>query len=225
MAAIYGAADSNTGTDARTNVIYTINRLKEKAPESIPEEQLIAYVLPAGRRDDSHQIALFKQFLSLNEKVNYDPKTKSYKFRPTHNIFTADDLLSHLQKQTTFIGLTVRDLKDGWPNVVETIDKLEVQHKVLVTRSKKDNQAKMVWINDPTLNAPLDEEYRKIWESIPVPEHKEVIETLTKEKHHPAGSIAPLQPKAAVKKVKAKRKSTKQTNVHLKGMLRDFSKR
>jgi len=52
-----------------------------------------------------------------------------------------------------------------------------------------------------------------------------VIETLTKEKHHPAGSIAPPQLKAPVKKVKAKRKSTKQTNVHLGGMLRDFSKR
>lgn len=225
MATLYGAADSTTGSDARTNVIYAIERLKEKAPNSIPEDELIAYVLPAGKRDDSHQIALFKQFLTINEKVDHDPKTRSYKFRPTHNIFTADDLLSYLQKQTTATGINVRELKDGWPDVEETIDKLEAKHKLLVTRNRKDNHAKMVWINDPTLNAPLDEEFKKIWESVPIPEHKEIIEILTKEKYHPAGSIAPPVTKAPVKKVKAKRKSTKVTNVHLGGMLRDFSKR
>lgn len=225
MATIYGAADSTTGTDARTNVIYAIERLKAKAPNPILEDELITFVLPAGKRDDTHQIALFKQFLTINEKVDYDSKTKSYKFRPTHNIFTADDLLSYLQKQNTATGISVRELRDGWPNVEETIDQLEAQHKLLVTRNRKDNKAKMVWINDPTLNAPLDEEFKNIWESVPIPEHKEMIEILTKEKYHPAGSIAPPLAKAPVKKAKAKRKSTKVTNVHLGGMLRDFSKR
>jgi transcription initiation factor TFIIE subunit beta len=157
--------------------------------------------------------------------VNHDPITKSYKFRPTHNIFTADDLLSYLQQQTTATGINVRDLKDGWPDVGETIDKLEAEHKLLVSRSKKDNLAKMVWINDPTLSAPLDEEFKKIWESISIPDHKEIIEILKEENFQPAGSIAAPKAKAPVKKTKAKRKSTKVTNVHLKGMLRDFSKR
>lgn len=119
----------------------------------------------------------------------------------------------------------MRDLKDGWPDVGVTIDKLEAQHKLLVARSKKDNLAKMVWINDPTLSAPLDEEFKKIWESISIPEHKEIIEILTKENYHPAGSVAAPQVKAPVKKAKAKRKSTKVTNMHLGNMLRDFSKR
>jgi hypothetical protein len=83
----------------------------------------------------------------------------------------------------------------------------------------------MVWINDPTLSAPLDEEFKKIWESISIPDHKEIIEILKEENFQPAGSIAAPKAKAPVKKTKAKRKSTKVTNVHLKGMLRDFSKR
>lgn len=206
-------------------MIYAIDRLKEKSPNSIPEDELIAYVLPVGKRDDSHQIALFKQFLALNEKVDHDPKTRSYKFRPTHSIFTADDLLSYLQKQTTATGLNVRELKDGWPDVEETINKLEAQHKLLVTRNRKDNHPRMVWINDPTLNAPLDEEYKKIWEGIPVLDHKDMIRILSNDGFTPAGTIAEPKKVAPVKKVKAKRKSTKITNNHMGGILRDFSKR
>lgn len=225
MATLYGAQDANSGSDARTNVIYAIDRLKEKSPNSIPEEELVAYVLPAGRRDDTHQIALFRQFLALNEKVDHDPKTKSYKFRPTHDIFTADDLLSALQKQTTATGINVRELKDGWPEVEDTIDKLEAQHKLLVTRNRKDNHPRMVWIDDPTLNAPLDEEFKKIWENVQVLQHKEVIPILEKEGFHPAGTVAEPKKVAPVQKKKAKRKSTKFTNTHMKGQLRDFSKK
>lgn len=224
MATLYGAADTTSGQDARTLVIYSIDRLKEKAPNWIPEDELIAYVLPAGKRDDN-QIALFKQFLALNEKVDHDSKTRSYRFRPTHNIFTADDLLGYLQKQTTASGLNVRELKDGWPDVEATIDKLEEQSKLLVTRHRKDNHPRMVWLNDPTLNAPLDEEYKRIWEGIPVLEHKDMIKILQEDGFQPAGNVAEPRKVAPVKKVKAKRKSTKVTNVHLKGFLRDYSKK
>ena len=217
-------AATSAGSDARTNVIYAIERLKEKSPNPIPAGELIAYVLPIHKRNDEQQIALFRQFLKINEKVNFDPGADTYTFRPLHNIFTGDDLLAYLQGQETALGISVRDLKDGWADVEDTIDQLEEQHKLLVTRNKKDSHARMVWANDPTLVAPLDEEYREIWERIHVPDQETVVEELEKRALRPAGTVTVRKPSKPTEARKKKpRRGVKVTNQHMTGIFKDYS--
>ena len=218
-------ASTSTGADVRTNVIYAIDRLKEKSPVPVPAAELISYVLPAHKRDNAQDIRLFRVFLGSNEKVTFDPKADTYSFRPLHNIFTADDLLHFLQTQDTALGISVRELKDGWGDVETTIDALEKEHKLLVTRNKKDNHPRMVWADDPTLIARVDGEYKELWDTIPVPEkHDDVIKELVKEGYKPAGTVS--APKAARKIEKQKKKTRrgiKITNTHMGDIFRDYS--
>ena len=224
MASLYNASVSDTGFDPRTNVVFAIDRLKEKAPAPIASTELISYVLPAHKRDNAAQINRFKQFLRVNPKVSYDPKNDSFSFRPTLAIYDASGLLNHLQKQETALGVAVRDLKDGWPNVEETISKLEAQHKLLVSRQKKDDHPRMVWANDPSLHAPLDAEFKEIWEHISLPQQEDIIKELKREKLNPAGQVTVAKVATPTDKKKKKvRRGVKITNTHIQEMFKDYS--
>jgi transcription initiation factor TFIIE subunit beta len=218
-------ASTSTGQDARTNVLYAISRLKEKSPQAIPGDELVSYVLPAQAvSGDPQRVKLFLTFLNNNEKVNYHRDTDSYSFRPLHNIFTAEDLLAYLQRQETATGISVRDLKDGWADVETTIDKLEKEHKLLVTRNKKDNHPRMVWIDDPTLWLTIDGEYKEIWENIPVPEKPDdVIQALKAAGFKPAGTVSKPVVKKVEKGKKKVRRGHKTTNTHMQGLFKDYS--
>lgn len=224
MSAIYSTGLSAAGSDARTNVVYATDRLKEKFPASIPSQELIAFVLPSHKRNDEQAVKLLKTLLNVNPKVVFDAVTDSYTFKPLHNISSADDLLRYLQSQETAMGIQVRELKDGWPNVEDTIDRLEKEHKLLVTRNKKDNHPRMVWADDPSLIAPLDQDFKDIWAQIPLPTVEDTITQLTKMNYKSTGAPASedLGPKVEKKKKKVRR-GVKVTNVHMQGLFRDYS--
>jgi transcription initiation factor TFIIE subunit beta len=221
-------APQAAGLDARTNVLHAIQRLREKSPASIPSADLIAYVLPSHLRADPTRTSRFIHFLRHNDKVTYHPSTDSYTFRPTYPIFSAADLLSHLSAQPTALGLPVRDLKDGWPDCEPTLTQLEAAHRLLVTRNKKDNHAKMVWADDPTLHVPLDGEYRDLWNAVAVPDkHDDTVRALLNEGFKPAGEVS--QTKVVKRgadganKPRKIRRGAKITNTHMAGVLRDYS--
>ena len=217
---------TSTGQDARTNVLYAIERLKEKSPQTISRNDLVSYVLPTqAKTNEPHKETMLLKYLNLNEKVKYHADIDSYSFRPIHNIYNGDDLLEFLQSQETALGISVRDLKDGWPDCETTIDQLEREHKLLVTRNKKDNHPRMVWADDPTLHIQIDGEYKELWEMIPVSEkHDDVIKKLLAAQHKPAGTVA--EPKKIVPMAKQKKKprrGQKTTNTHMAGMFKDYS--
>lgn len=218
------ATFTDAGFDPRTHVVFAIERLKEKAPQSISFDDLVSYVLPVPKRENSAQVERFKDFLRVNPKVSYDSKSDSFRFKPTLAIYTASDLLTYLQKQDTALGVSVRDLKDGWPNVEETIDHLEKEHRLLVTRQKKDKAPRMVWANDPSLFAPLDPEFQEMWGKISLPPAEEVIRALEREKLNPAGQVAlPKAGPVKEKKIKKVRRGAKITNIHIQDQFRDYS--
>ena len=219
-------AASGTGAEVRTNVLFAIERLKAKSPDPIPSSDLISFIYSSDiALQDPTRIEWFKSYLRVNEKVTYTPSTDSYSFRPIHNIFTSDDLLDFLQHQDSATGISVRDLKDGWPGVEPTITALEKSHKLLVTRNKKDNAPRMVWADDPTLLTPMDAEYRTLWEGISVPEnHDDVVRALRAEGLNTAGNVS--QPRVKNEKKKAKkgpRRGQKTTNTHMQGLFKDYS--
>lgn len=218
-------AATGTGSDVRTKVLFAIDSLKAKSPASIPTATLIADNI-RGPEQTPELVARFKQFLNANEKVSYNKETDSYSFRPVHDIFNADDLIRFLQQQTTALGLNVRDLKDGWNDVEKTIDQLEKEKKLLVVRNKKDNHAKMVWADDPTLNVPIDAEFVKYWDEIQMPAggHDAIVKELKHKGMHSADSgLAPAAKVVKEKPKKKVRRGGKVTNTHMQGILRDYS--
>ena len=202
----------------QNDAVYALARLKEKFPENISKDDLVAYTLPVPKRDE----ATIKQFLAqlnLNPKISYDKESDSFVFKPEHNITDADSLLKFLQDQDSAMGIQVSKLKDGWPDCEETIDRLEAEHRLLVNRNKKDHHPRIVWLDDPTLQAPLDQEFRDLWDKIVLPSVEDTIRELRKMNHKTTGE--PAVQDAGVKKPKEKRKTRrgqKITNVHMQAL-------
>ena len=221
-------ANTGTGKDIMTQVLFAIEHMKNKG---IPLKfsDIVSYLSLQQRANDEGYIQALRSILKVHEKVQFDPKGANgegtFSFRPPHNIRSAEQLLQKLQSQSTGAGMSVRELREGWPNAEDTINKLEGEGKLLVTRNKKDNHAKMVWINDPSLNQHFDEEFRAIWEKIKIPDQQAVKEELDKAGITPTNKNKVMKPRPKVeqKKVKKPRRSGKTTNTHMMGILRDYS--
>lgn len=224
MSSLYPSQQEPKRFHIQTDAVYALNRLREKFPEKISKEDLVAYTLPTHKRDEA-TIRQFIAQLNLNPKVSYDKDSDSFIFKPEHNITDADSLLKFLQDQDSALGIQVSRLKDGWPDCEKTIDRLESEHRLLVTRNKKDQHPRMVWLDDPTLQAPLDQEFKDEWDKIVLPGVEETIKELRRMNHKTTGEPAVVD--TGIKKPKVKKKvtrGTKITNVHMQSALRDYSK-
>ena len=206
-----------------TKVHWAVDRLKEKFPESLTYEDLLVHCWPGQEANDERRTEFWKFWIQKHNKINYDP-LKGYRFRPLHDISSPDDLVKFLRTQPTANPLQVKDLKDGWPDVEEAINQLEVEHKVLVHRNKKDNHPRLVWPDNPDLYMDLDTEFKDQWLRIALPSPEDTIKELAKIGYKPAGTIKDTK-KLAPSTAKAKRKSRgyKQTNVHMSHLFKDFS--
>ncbi|MCJ1253347.1 Transcription initiation factor IIE subunit beta [Lignoscripta atroalba] len=217
-------ADTGTGKNIMTQVTYAVEYLKSKGtPQTLTD--LLSYLSLQYREDDYKRT--IGTILRNHEKVDYDRNggEGTFSFRPIHNIRSGDQLLAHLQAQPTAQGLNVRELRDGWPGAEEAIRKLEGLGKLLVTRNKKDDHAKMVWPNDPSLAVHIDDEFKSMWHKIRLPEAGVLADELEREGLTPTNKSRSLKakPKVQEKKTKKPRKSGKTTNVHMMGVLRDYS--
>ncbi|KAI9932691.1 hypothetical protein ASPWEDRAFT_33605 [Aspergillus wentii DTO 134E9] len=221
-------ANTGTGKDIMTQVLFAIEHMKNKGVP-LKFSDIVSYLSLQHRANDQGYVQALQSILKVHEKVQFDPSGANgegtFAFRPPHNIRSAEQLLQKLQSQPNAAGMSVRELREGWPNVEETINKLEKEGKLLVTRNKKDDHAKMVWANDPSLIEHFDEEFRLIWEKIKIPEAQVVKEELEKAGITPTNKnkVVKARPKFEQKKVKKPRRSGKTTNTHMMGILRDYS--
>ena len=108
---------------------------------------------------------------------------------------------------------------------MDSINKLEKEGKLLVTRNKKDGQARMVWPDDPSLTIHIDDEFKNIWHKIKLPAADALADELEREGLTPTNKARGVKakPKVQEKKTKKPRKSGKTTNTHMIGILRDYS--
>ena len=219
-------ANTGTGKNIMTQVTYAIEYLKTKGtPQTLND--LLSY-LSIQYRDEEYQRTV-GSILRNHDKVIYDANANggmgSFSFRPVHDIRSGDSLLRSLQSQPTAKGLVVRDLRDGWPDAEEAIDQLESEGKLLVTRNKKDNHAKKVWPDDPSLLISIDDEFKAIWHKIKLPDPGALADELEREKLLPANKRRGLKvkPRVIEKKTKKPKRVTKTTNHHMVGILRDYS--
>lgn len=134
-----------------TQVHYVVQHLREKETARTAKEIQDYLGYPLNET--------LKFLLRKNERIHYDPRSDTFIFRPVHNIRNKEALVAYLREMgtTTAQGLTVKELKEGWAGAEDAIKQLEAEREILVTRTKKDNQPRMVWINDKTLDLDVDE--------------------------------------------------------------------
>lgn len=224
-------AATGYGSEALTQITYVIEFLKKK-DEAKTFREILEY-LSQVQADESIKRFLV-QVLRLHDRVRWipDPNSKEWDsgtfiHNPKINVRTKNDLIRYLQIRPDAQGVSVKDLKDGWPDCEDAIDELEKQDKILVTRTKKDNHARMVWINDPTLVHHIDNEFKTMWRQVELPDVDELVRKLMDAGQKPASEDPSKRIKAAPKpkekKKRAPRKGGRTTNTHMEHLLKDYS--
>ncbi|QIW99409.1 hypothetical protein AMS68_004927 [Peltaster fructicola] len=220
------------GSELMTHVIYAQEYLKEKFPTAVTFEDILAYLsLPT---DLQKHKALIKVALQDHHRVTYMPKSESsigkelFRYNPIHPVASADELLSYMATRQTFTGISAKELKDVWPDSVAAMDKLERQHKILITRNKRDNTPRTIWADDPDLHAQQDDDFIEFWNKTKLPASEtEMRNELEKAGLTPTSQIKEIRKAEPRKKEKRRinRAGGKTTNLHMLGILKDYSKR
>jgi transcription initiation factor TFIIE subunit beta len=226
-------AQTGYGFEIHTQVQYVIDFLKKKnEPKSF--QDILGYLSQAGA-DEAFRKKL-AAILKKHERVQWiaDPDSNkkswdsgTYKHRPIINVRTKKDLIGYLQQKRNAMGVAVKDLKDGWADCEDAINELEAEHQLLVTRTKKDNHARMVWIDDVTLHLNIDTEFKAMWQRVELPSVDDLVRKLLDAGQKPASEDPSKRvkppPKPKEKKKKAPRKGGRTTNTHMQHLLKDYS--
>ncbi|KAH9964900.1 transcription initiation factor IIE subunit beta [Russula dissimulans] len=239
-------ADTGTGTDVNTQLLYAINHLKANNGPMRLDDLAIRTQTPL----DTDSI-LFEKFRA-HERVEFDPKTNLYSFKHDYNFRSKAALLTEIQRATRRGGgISVRTLKESWKDAPGAIQELEEEGEVFVTRTLKDNQMRMVFWNelkadladlaeegpeavrkrDASKNGTglsVEQEFYDLWHNLIVPNDVDLLKQLQSGGLQETASEAPMI-KGPVGKKKGKKSATRQrtarlTNTHLKGMGIDLSK-
>ncbi|KAK3707946.1 hypothetical protein LTR37_011798 [Vermiconidia calcicola] len=243
------AAPTNTlhsggaGGELMTQVWNSVNYLKEKSPQSITFDYLISYLsLPV---DAQKNIPLIKRILSTHDRVTYLSRSESgtgkesFQYRPFYPITNAEELKEYMgiAAQRTATGIPVKDLKDGWPDCAASLDRLEREGFILVTRQKKDNAPKTVYPDSPSyhilnpisqLPQKADTDFVDIWAKTKLPGSEiELRNALEAARLTPTSQVKEVQRGMQKKKERRKvnRKGGKTTNNHMLGILKDYTRK
>ena len=223
------------GAEVKTQMTFAVDYLKKKGePKTVTD---IIDFLSLNSYHDEHKRELVEG-LRGHPRVDWKPdaslseqtwKTGTYEHRPIiPNVKDATSLLAHLQKKTDASGVSVRDLKDGWPDCEDTLASMERAHKVLVVRTKKDNFPRFVWPNDASLHHSVEPEFQSMWHRVPIPSLDDMHRKLTgaglkptSEDPHKANLGLPAKQKQ--QKKRSGKRLGKATNVHMQHLMNDYS--
>jgi transcription initiation factor TFIIE subunit beta len=223
------------GAEVKTQMTFAVEYLKKKGDTKTITE-IIDHLSLRGY-DEEHKREL-AEGLRGHPRVDWKPdaslseqtwKTGTYAHRPIiPNVKDATSLLGHLQAKTDASGVSVKDLKDGWPDCEDTLAKLEQEHRILVVRTKKDNLPRYVWPNDASLHHSVQPEFQAMWHRVPLPSiddmHRKLVsvgQKPTSEDPHKAAQGQAAKPKQ--QKRRAGKRIGKATNVHMAHLMQDYS--
>ncbi|KAG8875601.1 hypothetical protein FRB97_004859 [Tulasnella sp. 331] len=209
--------DTGTGTQRGTQLAFALDYLK-KSQNPIRLEDLAVYAdVPTLLSDP-----LLLEALERDENVNKNPNNGLYTWKRVYHSRTPEQLLNEIRsKGRDGGGLSVKALKEGFPEVVQHIEQLEQQGKVLVTRHAKDNAPKFVFWNEITTEQGgkmVDAEFIDIWDKLINPVEADLLKALERSGlQATASEDLPAQaPKGKKKKAKAPAKRiNKITNTHI----------
>ncbi|EOD51578.1 Transcription initiation factor beta protein [Neofusicoccum parvum] len=232
--------NTNSGLETITRVTFALDYLKEK-DKAMTFEDVFNHLsiqvsdghgskprpAPKGGRDWK----LLSTILRTHHKVDYDPTgfkgQGSYRYRPPHNVRSAEQLKGLLQRQTSSVGIKASELKDGWPGAIDAINELDKKGEILVTRNQKTGQPLLVWQNDPSLSHNIDADFRSMFLSIALPANpddmRSRLEAAGLKPVSAPRDVKPLNNQPQKKKKKAPRKGMKTSNTHMLNVFRDYS--
>lgn len=168
-----------------------------------------------------------ERLIPLMQKVDrivYDREAQTLQYTLFHNIHSADDLLRYLRQQPTFRGTPVKELEDGWSGCHAAIDQLEEEGHVIVLRTKKENKPRLVWPNNGPRLGGVEPKFVEMWTQLRPPEPDQIYKGLIAMGLKPS-SMDPMAVKVAapVERKQKKPRRGKTTNVHMIGILKDYS--
>ncbi|SJL08200.1 uncharacterized protein ARMOST_11563 [Armillaria ostoyae] len=136
-------ADTGTGIHVNTQLVYAVNHLKSTPNPMRLQDLAILTNTPL----DTDRVLLEK--FKSHDRVLWDPKTDLYSYKHEFNFRNKASLLTEIQRRTRKGGgIAVRDLKEAWKEAPAAIEELEQDGEVLVIRTAKDGQLKMVFWNE-----------------------------------------------------------------------------
>lgn len=226
-------ADTGTGTNVNTQLVYAIDHLK--STHNPMRLQDIAIVTNTPLETD---VVLLEKFKS-HDKIIWDPKTDLYSYRHEFSFRNKAALLTEIQRQTKKGGgIPVRALKESWKEAPQAIEELEKEGDVLVTRTVKDGQLRMVFWNeikpdDESGGRQVEKEFFDLWHSLKVPNDVDLLKALHAEGLQATAEEMPIPKAPSNVKKKGKRSAPRQrqakiTNTHLKGEIdlsRDYERK
>lgn len=183
------------------------------------------------QRMNIHMDPQLLKCLSNVDRIKYNPMNKTLEYLSLHNIKTADDLMKVLENQPTFQGLSVKQLRDGWNGCLPTISKLEKEKKIIVHKTKKENAPRHIWLNFENLQVGgrVDKEFYDMWGKVVVPKGTDLVKALIKNGMKPTNvdpeSLKNKKPPPIQRRKQKKPRRGKITNIHMKGILKDYSSR
>ena len=239
-AAIYSQPDNTgMGTDIGTNIVYALDYLKQQRGKAISLAHVLGH-LSLNRESEALQKKIVER-MRMHPRIAWRPddsvssmsldenwSTGAYEHNPViPGVRDRTSLLQFLQRRTDAQGVSIKDLKDGWPDCEPTLTALEKEHRVLVVRTKKDNHPRMVWLDDPSLCHGVEPEFQALWHRSEIPPLDDIVRKLTAAGQKPTSEDPRLraanQPKEKKVKKKAQRRTGKSTNTHMEHLLKDYS--
>ncbi|KJZ78487.1 hypothetical protein HIM_01878 [Hirsutella minnesotensis 3608] len=222
------------GSEVKTQMTFAVEYLKKKGDAKTITD--IIDHLSLRSFDEEHKKGLVDG-LRRHPRIEWRPdaslseqtwKTGVYLHSPIiPGVKDGTSLLAYLQRKTDASGISVKDLKDGWPDCEETLASLERQHKILVVRTKKDNLPRFVWLDDPSLQNSVQPEFQSMWHRVPLPSlddmHRKLVSVGQKPTSEDPRKAMQGVAKPKAQKKKAGKKVGKATNVHMAHLMQDYS--
>ncbi|BFZ56576.1 transcription factor TFIIE beta subunit, TFIIEB, Tfa2 [Savitreella phatthalungensis] len=173
IVAMQQAAEAGgTGQHMLSQMQYSIEYLKKSLPGGKTTSELSSYLSKPITPALAH-------VLRHNERVSYESATDTYYFQPVYKVRNKEQLLAVLGAQIVSSGLSVKDLKEGWPSCVDELEEMEKQGEVLLIRQRKDDKPKTVWDSGAgKFHTSVDKEFQQSYERIQVPPPLQVTREL-----------------------------------------------
>ncbi|KOS17390.1 Transcription initiation factor IIE subunit beta [Escovopsis weberi] len=227
------------GAEVKTQMTFAVEYLKRKG-DARSLGDIIDHLSLRGYPDE-HKREL-AEGLRGHPRVDWRPdgasktgggneawRSGTYEHRPViPGVRDATSLLAHLQRKTDASGVSVKDLKDGWPDCEDALAALEREHRVLVVRTKKDNFPRYVWADDASLHHPVQHEFQAMWRRVQLPGiddmHRKLVSVGQKPtSEDPLKTVSSAAGKPKAQKKRAGKRLGKATNTHMTHLLNDYS--
>ncbi|QPG94441.1 hypothetical protein C2857_006062 [Epichloe festucae Fl1] len=222
------------GAEVKTQMAFAVEYLKKKGEQKTMTDIIDHLSLRGYSEEHKRELA---EGLRGHPRVDWRPdgapgeqtwRAGAYTYRPViRGVKDGTSLLAYLQRKTDASGVSVKDLKDGWPDCEDALTSLEKQRKILVVRTKKDNFPRYVWADDSSLHHAVQPEFQVMWHRVPIPSvedmHRKLVNVGQKPTSEDPLKIQQAANKPKTQKKRASKRGGKATNVHMAHLLQDFS--